>query len=197
MKNSLVMKKLLNCIVIIYLVSCNDNNSNLIKEDLQDTTLSVKVDSTSLMTTVNSDKFKNWKYSEEEDKMDSKKSFFADCYSSNTLHFNAPYEGGSSFKLRVQLMGGSTEVALYGSPCQFLTGIDNDKRIRIKFDEQKPFYITCGGASDGSSNVIFLYPTQKIISKLKTSSKVTIEPEFFEEGYQQVDFDVVGFTWKH
>jgi len=139
----------------------------------------------------------NWDYSENTDGMDSKKSFFAVCTSPTIINFGFPYEGGSTFNLTIQNKRGENGIYLSVSKGQFLTDIENEKRIRIKFDSEKPFYINCGGTSDGSSTDIFLYPETKIISKIKTAKSITIEPEFYQEGFRQIDFNVSGLNWRH
>ena len=44
--------------------------------------------------------------------------------------------------------------------------------------------------------MIFINSTKAIISKLKTSKKIIIEAEFFNEGNRQMEFDVTGFKWE-
>jgi len=129
--------------------------------------------------------------------MDSKTSFYAQNISNNTIDLKSPYGGGSSLTLTLQYRKGDNDVLLSVSKGQILAGIEDEKKIRIKFDDEKAFFINCGGTSDYRSDVIFLYPSAKIISKLKIAKHVTIEPEFYQDGFQQVDFDVSGLKWQH
>lgn len=68
---------------------------------------------------------------------------------------------------------------------------------RVRFDDEKPFTVSVTYPSDYSSDLIFLGSSKKLISKLKTAKKFLIEVEFYNEGIQQIEFDVEGLEWEH
>ena len=138
----------------------------------------------------------NWEYEVKEDKMDSKKSYYASCTSTNKVYFDFPYEGGSTFTLLVRNMNKTNEVLLFVSKGQFQTDYDGSTG-RIKFDDEEPFNITYTEPDSGSSTLVFLHPEKKIIQKLKTAKKVTIETRFFQDGKALAEFDVSGLEWSH
>lgn len=135
----------------------------------------------------------NWQYSEDKDEMTSQKRLFATCLSTNEIQFEFPYNGGSFFTLTVRNMGNGNEVVLEVSKGQFMSGFNS--ALRLKFDDEQPMSIGYSDAADGSSNVIFLNSSNKIISKLKTAKKLLIEATFFSAGSKHIQFDVSGLKW--
>ncbi|TCN63697.1 hypothetical protein [Acetobacteroides hydrogenigenes] len=139
----------------------------------------------------------NWNYSQEFDEMNSSTSYFAWSESTNTLDFQFPYEGGSSFTLTVRKNASGTNVYLKVSKGQFMTSVMGEESLRIKFDEEKPQSFSYSSAADGSSDIIFINSESRLINKLKTAKKIIIETTFYNEGKQKVYFNVEGLDWKH
>ena len=73
----------------------------------------------------------------------------------------------------------------------------NDGSIRMRFDDNKPETYSVSGAADYSSNTVFINSVDKIISKLKKAKKLIIEAEVYDNGTQQMEFAVSGFSWSH
>jgi hypothetical protein len=138
----------------------------------------------------------NWQYTEETDEMTGKKSFFTSCQSENILTFDFPYDGGSIFTLGLRKNKDGRVIFVTVSKGQFLTSYDGSS-MRVKFDDEPPLNFSCNGASDGSADVIFINSYSKFVNKLKKAKKISIEPEFYQEGKQIVRFKVEGLNWEH
>lgn len=138
----------------------------------------------------------NWTYGEQSNKMDNIKSHFALTNSTNTLQFQFPYNGGSTFILSIRTQKGKNEMYVEASKGQFLASSMGNSYVRIKADDGKPFTATISSASDGSSNYIFIDNANKVISLIRNAKKLMIEAEFFQEGRQAIEFDVNGLIWK-
>ena len=141
------------------------------------------------------EKKSNWVYEQDTDKMSGTIRYFAFTTSTNKIEFEFPYEGGSTFQLIVRNMGKRNEVLLSVSKGQFIPSIGLSENVRIKFDDEKPFYVGYDSPEDGSTDLIFLNSAQTIINKLKKAKKLMIEAPFFEAGRQIIYFDVDGFKW--
>lgn len=190
------MKKILYAIgallVFGFIVSkCGDSEETKVSG-------SASSDTTKASTEQAPAKKENWSYSEDVDKMTSTKKQYAECTSTNRVEFEFPYnqDGGSSFVLLIRHDKAGSDVMLTVSKGQFITGV-GDETIRMKFDNEEPIQVGISGSSSGSADVLFLSPVNKIINKLKKAKKVIIEPEFFQVGYKQVEFDTEGLVWKY
>ncbi len=140
-------------------------------------------------------KKENWKYSEEENKMEGTKEFYATNTSTNKIEFEFPYDGGSTFDLLVRNLGKENEVVLTVSKGQFMTSIGGSENLKVKFDDEKPMNFSYNSADDASMDVVFLNNSAKFLKKLKTAKKVMIECTFFNAGSKVIEFDVEGLKW--
>jgi hypothetical protein len=66
----------------------------------------------------------------------------------------------------------------------------------VKFDDGPIQQIRCADVSDGRSNLVFLSNPRAFLSKLKSSKKLVVEAEFFQNGNQQLVFDTSGLKWE-
>lgn len=137
----------------------------------------------------------NWEYSEDENKMDGTKQYFAQTTSTNQVDFAFPYDGGSNMDIIVRKTGKASEVLLLISKGQFMGSIGGSSKAKVKFDDQSPVSYSYESAGDGSGDVIFLNNATNFISKLKDSKKVMIELTFFNEGNKILEFDTEGLEW--
>ncbi|MFD0795316.1 hypothetical protein ACFQZX_16965 [Mucilaginibacter litoreus] len=137
-----------------------------------------------------------WSYTEEEDKMTSKKKYFATIDANDLLQFDFPYDGGVTATLVVRHQGGENEVILQVSKGQFMTGVDGTT-VKIRIDDSPAATYSASGPSDGSSEILFINNANKLIKKMKTAKKVLIQAEFYDSGNKIMEFDVDGFQWKH
>jgi hypothetical protein len=138
----------------------------------------------------------NWQYSEEEDKMTSKKTFFANILSPTKLNFDFPYEG-SSASIILRKKRGELNVILQVSKGQFKGYVNDGQTIKARFDKGVVQSYSCSEASDNSSNVLFINSANKFLKNLKNYHKLVIEAEFYQEGVQQIEFDISNLKWNH
>ena len=140
------------------------------------------------------DELHTWRYSEKEDAMTSKTTTTATVGAKDELMFDFPYNGGSIAQILLRNKNGSNDVMLIVSKGQFNSSID-DNYVKIRFDDAPAKTYSYARPSDGSSDTIFLNSTAEIIAKLKTSKRVIIEAEFYQEGLKQMEFNVEGLKW--
>lgn len=136
----------------------------------------------------------DWKYYEEEDKMTSKKIVSATVSAAEMLHFDFPYSGGSKAKFTIRKQNGRIDIYLRVSQGQFNSSFSGGN-LKIRFDQNPLKVYSFSGASDGSSDIIFINSAKDIISRIKSSKKMLIEVEFYNEGLRQIEFNVEGLEW--
>jgi hypothetical protein len=136
----------------------------------------------------------SWSFSEDVDKMTSKKVSYASVTAKEELQFEFPYNGGSVATLTIRRKDGANNIYLQVTKGQFNSTYDGGN-VRIKFDQNPPKRYSFSSASDASTDIIFINSTKDIISKLKSAKTLIIETEFYNEGNRQIEFDVSGFTW--
>jgi hypothetical protein len=146
---------------------------------------------------IDSSKITKWSFSDEVDKMTNKTNYFAIINSENTVELSAPYNGGSISTFTFRKMDGKLGALLRVNPSQFSHTDVYGGTVMIKFDDEAGRKYSYGLPSDGSSDVIFIENSKLLLSKLKTSKKMLIEAEFYNNGNKIIEFDVKGFEWKH
>ncbi|MBO4351081.1 MAG: hypothetical protein J6A01_09080 [Proteobacteria bacterium] len=132
-----------------------------------------------------------WKYSESKDDFDGKETKICIIHSNDGIKVGFGTEK-PVFKVRQR---NKKEIdiivhadgAVFGHP-------EGDNKVRVKFDDEEPFKVGFDGAADSSSDTIFLRSTSKIISKLKTAKKLTLELPVFMESGQRASFDIEGYN---
>lgn len=139
-------------------------------------------------------KFK-WAYDSGESKMGEAYKV-AQVVSDDILDFKFPYQGGSTSTLTIRKQKGAVDIYYQISKGQIVS-INPIKggTVRVKFDDEKPMTVEANEPSDYSSDFIFLGSTSKLVSKLKTSKKMILEVEFYDEGARQIEFNVEGLEW--
>jgi hypothetical protein len=134
-----------------------------------------------------------WSYSSSIDPMRKSLIYYAEVKSINKLYFDFPYQGGFSATLKLrksQRFGRNIMLTLEKG--QFICHSYNDGcDVAMKFDDGKIENYRGLEPSDGSSDILFLSPYEKIINKLRNSRRLTIETEFYQEGLQDT---VKSFT---
>lgn len=138
-----------------------------------------------------------WRYSEEVDEMTDKTAYFASVTSDDAAYFDFPYEGGSYLTLTVRKSPKfGNDVYIRISQGQFKTAYDGTT-IKVRFDDEPQFSVSCNEASDGSSDILFLNGFNKLVGKLKNHKTMKINAEFFQEGNHTFTFDIENFEWAH
>lgn len=136
-----------------------------------------------------------WNYNESEDKMTSKKIITSSITANEELEFDFPYNGGSVATFTIRKKNGSTDIYLQVSKGQFNSTFDGGQ-IKVRFDDKPVKKYSFTGASDASSDIIFINSVKDIISKIKTAKKMLIETEFYNEGNRQMEFDIADLKWE-
>jgi hypothetical protein len=137
-----------------------------------------------------------WLYSDEEDKMTSKKKYFAQLKANDELIFDFPYDGGSVATLTIRKKRGEVDAMLKVSKGQFILDYEGGS-IKARFGNAKPSIYAISQSSDHSSDLVFIDNASRFISNLKKYKKLLIEAEFFNEGVRQIEFNIEGFKWDH
>jgi len=119
---------------------------------------------------------------------------FARIDSANLLDFKFPYNGGSTATLTLR-SDPRLNVILEVNKGQFLCDQYSHTSVSVKFDSGAISKFRCNTASDGRSNEIFIEGEGRFLASLRRASKVVIEPEFYQEGRQQIAFNVRGLKW--
>jgi hypothetical protein len=137
----------------------------------------------------------SWQYQEVFDKMRRQTTYMASIDSLNKLNRRFPYNGGvtGTLILRESPKFGY-DILLSVAKGQFRCSFGGCT-VSMKFDEGKVKQFSAVGPSDGSANLLFLRPYGRLHERLRKAKRV-IEAEFFQEGLQQLDFDVSGLQWK-
>lgn len=190
------MKKIFTLLLVTGLFSsCGSSTSSSSSSDstVVDTS-TVKETDSSAAKEKPAENTSKWTYNEEQDKMTSKKKYFANIEANNVLNFDFPYDGGSTGSIMIRKKDGATDVMLSISKGQFNTGVDGTS-ISVRFDDDKPVTFECSEASDNSSDLLFINNTKKFISRLKKSKKMNVQAEFYESGLQVMEFTTAGFVW--
>ena len=139
----------------------------------------------------------NWNYSETKDEMRGATTYYAEIDSANELDFDFPYNGGSKSTLTIRkspVHGTDVLIRING---QFTCNSYSEDHVSVKFDNGPIQKFSCGDPSDGSTGVLFIRNSPRFIDAVKTSDKVVIEAEFFQEGNRQMIFNTAGLSWNH
>ncbi len=140
---------------------------------------------------------KSWDYSYGDDKMTSKKSYYAEVEANELLEFDFPYNGGSTATLTIRNKSGKNEAYLSVSKGQMLTRSYKETSYRVRFDDRPAQVYPFIGPSDNSSDLAFINNANKFIKNLKKSKKVIVELEFYQEGLRAIEFNVSNLKWDH
>ena len=136
----------------------------------------------------------NWHYHVTPDEMRGTTIKSAFLAADNELQFDFPYAGGSTVTIMLRDTAGHDDVALVLDKGQFVCNPFGGT-VPAKFDDGPIEKFACNSTSDGSSTVMFLHPPSRFISRLRSSRRLIIEPEFFQAGTLQVTFNITGLKW--
>jgi hypothetical protein len=182
-------------IIFLLVIACSKTTKNISNEKKSsEEKKGVAKDSTTIP--IEQIVVSNWQYFEKTDRMSDDKTYFAQCKAINTVDFDFPYQGGSTFTLTLRKRNNKNEILLSVSKGQFITSIFDSERLRVKFDNEASQNYSYNSPSDGSANIIFINNENSFIAKLKKSKKVLIEAEFYTHGREIIEFNVEGLEWK-
>lgn len=137
-----------------------------------------------------------WKYSEQNDEMRGAVTKFAHLDGENSIKLDFPY-GEQKGLIQIQRSGDNGLDVLVGVKSgQIMCNTYRATHVSVKFDDGPIQKIRCADVSDGRSNLVFLSNPSAFLSKLKSSKKLVVEAEFFQNGNQQLVFDTSGLKWE-
>ncbi len=136
-----------------------------------------------------------WRYTIDEDKMGSGAVKLVTTRSTNVFEFNFPYGGKqrATLALRAHPRRGR-DVMLSIEKGQLLCALD-DCSVLVRFGDGKPQRFTASGASDRSSEVLFIGDHDTFAANLKKVRTLRIEAQVYQAGGQVFEFDVAGLAW--
>jgi hypothetical protein len=137
-----------------------------------------------------------WRYGSSKDAMRGKTTQYACADANNELEFAFPYSCGSRGQLclrRSPKFG--NDVYLSINHGQFMCASYIGCRVRVRFDGGSIITMPASAAGDGSTNLIFIRSYRTVVRSLRNSKRVIVEAAFYQEGEQQLVFDVNGLKW--
>ncbi len=135
-----------------------------------------------------------WSYTTDSDKMTSKIIYYASLDANDKLYLKFPYDGGVTASINVRYQDGENDAWLEVSKGQFLANAIRDQNIKVRFDSSKAITYSCGAASDGSTQTLFI-PATSFIQHLKNARHLVIQAQMYDNGVQEMEFNTQGFTW--
>jgi hypothetical protein len=139
----------------------------------------------------------SWDYSQFEDEMGRGKVYTATIESRNTINLDFPYNGAQHGSLTLrEHPKHAKDVILKIERGQLLDSEYNDPVV-VRFDTDKPLTFSSVGASDHSTETLFLRGNAFSVfsSRLKTAKTVRIQAPIYQGGNQVFTFEVEGFNW--
>lgn len=191
------MKKGIVTIALYMLVACGQSNEDIKldarAQEYADSIVNAQYRDNKKSIT---EELHNWEYSESKDEMSGKTNYFVQNTSSDVVNLDFPYEGETSLSIVIRNNDGETDAYIIASQGQLITDYSNSV-IEVKFDESPSMMFSVTDASDGDAKYKFFSSTKKLIEKLKSSKKVKIRVQFYNEGFHVYNFDTKDLNWKH
>jgi hypothetical protein len=138
----------------------------------------------------------DWRVVERTDAMTDATIKTACTTSSNQVHLDAPY-GARSAQLCIRQhpeFGRDVYLSLNGSG-QILCHSYSDCTIPVRFDEGAVQRFTGNEPSDNSSETVFFANDARFITAARSSSRIRVQLEFYQNGSQTFDFPARGLVW--
>ena len=136
-----------------------------------------------------------WQYEADTDGMTGLKIVSASVGSSNQHRLSFPYQGGTSARLTIRQRGDDEpDIFLVLNRGQFMCGRTRCK-VLVKFDDDDALDYSGIGASDGSTEVVFIQSESIFMDKVPSAKRLKVEALLFREGTRIFEFDVSGLSW--
>jgi hypothetical protein len=135
-----------------------------------------------------------WRYDMDEDPMTSAKTYFATVLSSNTIELGSPYGGPQygTLMLRTHPRHGK-DVIFRIQRGQILCRSYDGCTVLVRFDDDEPVRYNANGASDNSTETIFLSNYSGFAERMMKAERVRIAVEIYRSGTPVFEFNVKGF----
>lgn len=135
-----------------------------------------------------------WTYNQSEDPMGGT-TYTASVISTNAVNFDFPYSGEQHavLGLRTHPRHGR-DVILRIERGQFLCRSYDGCSVLVRFDDGAAHTFSASGASDNSTEVLFIQEYSRFVERMRNASRVRISAEVYQEGSPVFEFDVRGFS---
>lgn len=161
---------------------------NLLVEEL----LAPDANSTEEVSKTGSD----WVHVTDSDPMSDKKTELACVDSENSVYLSPPYgQTGARLCLRNSPQFGRDAYVALLSDGQILCRSYEPCGIRVRFDKDPAETWSGIGASDGSSDMVFIRDRASFERRLRNADATHIQMEFYRNGMQTFTFNTAGFSW--
>lgn len=183
---------ILSIFVIIRMIIVNSSiNETSTNTNATSTNSSKNIQTTDTPQSKSPTQIGKWRFSEYVDEFDG--THYANCVleASNSIkgHF-----GGTTPILDVRSKNQKTPEVIIQANTTFRSNIMGDEKVRLKFDNEQPFSVGYGTASDGSLDTLFLKSTSKILPKLNTATTLAVEFPIVHESGERAIFDLKGYS---
>lgn len=139
-----------------------------------------------------------WSYSNDEDKVRGSNTFYATTTSTNSVYQSPPYNANTTMNLTIrQSWKSGVDVMLVISSGQMMCPSYSGCSATVRIDDGRAETISLNGASDNSSETVFVVGAKGFVAKLKKAKHVVIEKTLYQAGNPQFEFDVGGLNWDH
>lgn len=138
-----------------------------------------------------------WVYDSRSNPMDDRRTEFACVRSTNTVQLGFPY--GSPYGrlcLRNSPQHGRDAYVELDGEGQILCYSYRNCTIRVRFDDEQARNFSAVGASDNSTNIVFIEGRDRFERALRDADRTAIEIEFYRAGQQAFTFPTAGFEWR-
>jgi TPR repeat protein len=137
---------------------------------------------------------RKWSYKIYTDEMTSKPEYAAQIIADSSLSFHSPYEGINFPSIVLKKWSDGTQgVVLAIKKGQFHCG--SGCTVSIRFDEKDAKTYRASPPNDGSSNYVFIEPSNRFIAEAKRSQRVAVKATFYQEGDNVMIFRIGGLHW--
>lgn len=133
-----------------------------------------------------------WTYSVIVDEMSGDSSRVAMLSSLNSLNLDRPYSGSNYGRIYIRHAKKNSEATVilsFEKGQSMCTTYSNNCDISIKFDSGPIQHFTGKTPSDGSSNMVFIEPSERFIKASQEAKKIRIALTLFRQGQQIFDFE--------
>lgn len=137
-----------------------------------------------------------WDYSASKDAMGLGEVQIARNESLNTVDFSFPYGGPQHARLYLRSHPQyGKDLYLTISRGQILTDVSDGCRVLLRFDDEKPLWVTGNGPTDHGSTTVFLSGVAPLINRMKKAKRLRIQIPVYQEGNPVFEFDIEGLQW--
>lgn len=137
----------------------------------------------------------NWLYQSDTDPMTSKTVEMALTRATKSLSLSSPYSGKNVPTLGLLKNFENKQTVLFSIAKGQLICSDPNCSIQVRFDEEPAEFYEAEKPANHNSTSLFLEPASKMITKMKKSKVMHIQPTIYQEGNPVVTFNVSNLKW--